>query len=436
MSGRSPRLLCTLVCLLWMLLGCAGRNAAPPRYRPVEELQKCGPDECVETYLKFRRWADAAHYRGRMPYHCDPGSELDGRPDPDVTRMIFVVHGAVGGTPESIPHIHIAPGLSQLRHVVNALRRAQKLDPSVDPGRLAIIAPTFQRTEEWQPYTDDDSRMWSWKGASYPRGTLAEYREAMSGIVKAESVSSFDVMDEFLRAAVVKFPNLEEVVLIGHSAGGQFVHRYAWMGVGVHEQLEAAGIRIRYVPTNPGSYAFPIPQRKVPPGRNSVPAGPGRGDTQSWRWITPKGCKDWDDWGHGLAQLSKAQGDRPIRAANYAIEHYLRPVDRKLARKAMRDPGSGTWDLAARRALTLMYASREIWHIQAATDHEYEDPGCSAALQGRSRYERFLAYQEIWTSKLGIAAPNLHFVALENASHPHSSKVVYSSDAGIHVLFH
>ncbi|MFO7567412.1 MAG: hypothetical protein R6X02_32515 [Enhygromyxa sp.] len=433
MLGRSQWL---LWCLLWTLLGCAGRNAGPPRYKPVEELQRCQPDECVQTYLKFRRWAHAEHFKGRMPYHCDPGSELDGRPDPKVTRMIFVVHGVYGPDADLLARLDEPPGLYQLRNVLYALRRAQKLDPSVDPERYAIIAPTFQRTDEWQPYTDDDPRVWSWTRASYPLGTVAEYREAMSGIVKAESVSSFDVLDEFLRAAVVKFPNLEDIVITGHSAGGQFVHRYVWMGVGVHEQLAAAGIRVRYMPANGGSYAFPLPQRKTPPGRGSVPPGPGRGDIQSWRWINPQGCKGWDDWGYGLGNLSKAKSDRPVRAANYAIDHYLRPHDRALARKALRNPGSAIWNRAARQALILMYASREVWHIQAATDHENTFPeNCRSQLEGRSRYERFINFQELWTRKLGVAAPDLHFVALE-ASHPHSSKVVYSSDAGIHLLFH
>lgn len=431
------RVATVLACLLLALLGCAARNATPPRYKPVEQLQKCSPDECVEAELRFRHWANAAHYRGRMPYHCDPGSELHGKPDPEVTRMIFVVHGVVGDKPESIKHIDTAPGLFQLRNVLAALRRAQKRDPELDPSTIAIIAPTFQRTNEWQPYSDKDPRVWSWSRASYPLGTLAERREAMSGIVKADAVSSFDVMDEFLRAAVIKFPNLDSIVIVGHSAGGQFVHRYVWMNVGVHEQLEARGIEIRYVPTNPGGYAFPIYQRKVPPGRSSVAPGPGRGDTHDWQWITPKGCKDWDDWGYGLAHLSKAEGDRPIRAANYAIEHYLRPHDRALARKAMRNPGSAIWGRAARQALIRMYASREVWHIQASNDHENTfAESCRASLQGRSRYERFIAFQEAWTTRIGIPTPNLHWVALDNASHPHSSRVVYTSDAGIHLLFY
>lgn len=431
---------CALLGLLWSSLGCAARKLEPPRYKPVDQLKRCGPNECVEAELRFRHWANAAHYRGRMPYHCDPGSELDGRPAPAVTRMIFVVHGVVGPSARVLFHLDTPPGLFQLRNVVNALRRAQRQDPSVDPKRIAIIAPTFQRTEQWQPYTDEDPRVWTWKRSTYNLGTLAKHREGKAGIVKAESVSSFDVMDEFIRAAVVKFPNLEDLVIVGHSAGGQFVHRYVWMGVGVHEAVEGQGIDIRYIPANPGAYAFPIWQRKLPPGRRRVPPGVGRGDTQSWPWINPKSCEDWDDWGYGIAHLSTALArdgsDRPIRAANYAIEHYLRPHDRRLARRARRNPGSRAWGRAARKALTLMYASREVWHIQAAGDHASTFPGnCRATLQGRSRFERFSNFQEAWTTRVGVDAPNLHFVALDT-THQHSSRAVYASDPGIHLLFH
>ncbi|PRQ01045.1 hypothetical protein ENSA5_27270 [Enhygromyxa salina] len=256
------------------------------------------------------------------------------------------------------------------------------------------------------------------------------------GIVKADSVSSFDVIDEFLRAAVVKFPKLDTVVVLGHSAGGQTVHRYALLGAGVHEHLDNEGIHVRYVPTNPGLYVFPLMTRKLPPGQTSLRPGVGRGDTGGWRWTAPRGCEGYDNWGYGLGGLDRAPGDRATRAANFAIDRYLRPVDRKLARQAMRDPGGRTWAKAARIALRMQYASREVWHIQAASDHAGTfGTNCKATVQGRSRFERFSNFQEAWTQLVGLDAPNLHFVALE-ASHPHSSRVVYASDAGIHLLFH
>ncbi|PRQ01044.1 hypothetical protein ENSA5_27260 [Enhygromyxa salina] len=173
---RVATALARLALSLAFILGvaaCAGRNAGPPPYKPAAELDQCEPGECVEAKLSFRRWANAEFHRGRMPYHCDPGSELDGRPNPAVTRMIFVVHGVVGTTPEALAQLHVPPGLVQLRSVTNALRRAEQLDPELDRSSIAIVAPTFQRTTQWQPYTDEDKRVWTWDRSTYNIGTLA-----------------------------------------------------------------------------------------------------------------------------------------------------------------------------------------------------------------------------------------------------------------------
>jgi hypothetical protein len=430
-----PHLLALLFALM-LSASCAGHKTKP-QYPSVDELVQCEPGECVEAELSFRHWADSEHHRGRMPYHCDPGSELDGPPNHAVTRMIFVVHGVIGSTPEKLARVVLPPGLLQLRNVNNALRRAQELDETLDPETIAIVAPSFQRNMAWQPYTDEDQRNWTWKASAWNTGMRAVEYETFVGIVKAEPVSSFDVFDEFMRAALIKFPNLEHLIIAGHSAGGQAVHRYAWLGVGIHERLESEGIHVRYMPANPGLYVFPLQVRKLPPGQRSVKPGVGAGDTGDWQWAAPSGCKGYDDWGYGLGALSKADGDRTMRAANYAIDQYLRPVDRKLARQAMREPGSAIWAEAARHALRLQYASREVWHIQAANDHEDAfGVNCRAAVQGRSRWERFSNFQEAWTRLVGLPAPDLHFVALEDASHAHSSRVVYASDAGIHLLFH
>ena len=89
-----PRTLARLALLTSLLAASAcAKQAAAPRYPAADELAQCQAGDCVEAELSFRHWADAAYHRGSMPYHCDSGSELDGPPDPAVTRMIFVVHG-------------------------------------------------------------------------------------------------------------------------------------------------------------------------------------------------------------------------------------------------------------------------------------------------------------------------------------------------------
>ncbi|MFV8754735.1 hypothetical protein ACNOYE_29665 [Nannocystaceae bacterium ST9] len=422
-----------LLALTLLMIGCAGRHAGP-NYKSLDELSKCRPGECVDAKLEFIHWADSEHFRGRMPYYCDPGSELDGPPDRGVTRMIFVLHGVVGDNPESIAKLVVAPGLNQFRNVVAALRIAEKSDPELRAQAIAIIAPNFQRTDEWQPWTDEDKRAWTWTRSTWNKGTRSLLREARSGAIKADSVSSFDVFDEFLRAALIKFPALEQIVVVGHSTGAQAVHRYALLGVGVHERLASEGIAIRYVVANPGAYAFPLVRRKLPPGRSTVPPGEGPGNTLDWRWGVPKGCEGWDEWGYGLEHLDG--NERAVRAVDFAIDTYLREADRKLARQGSREVGSREWDKAARQALILQYASREVWHMQASGDVEGTYGGdCPSTLQGRSRFERFSNFQEAWQTLLGVPAPGLHFVAIEGLDNQHSSRSVYGSAAGMHVLF-
>ena len=431
-----PRMLLALSLGLLALAGCRNRNASGPAYPSLDELARCEEGECVETSLTFRHWADAGYYRGRIPYHCTPGSELDGPQNPAVTRMILGIHGVISDV-NGYVDVNAAPGLNHVRYVDQALLRAQRSDPSLKRESIAIIAPTFQRTQLWQPYTDEDKRYWTWASADYKFGADSAENRGFAGAVRAEPVSAFDVLDEFLRAALITFPNLEQIVIVGHSAGGQTVHRYALLGVGVHERLVREGIAIRYMPADGAHYTFPMMTRKLEPGRASVRPATGDANTGSWHWDAPRGCKGYDDWAYGLSGLADLPYDRAQRAADYAIDQYLQDVDRKLARQARNDDYGRTWDKAARIALRLQYASREIWHFQADTDTDSSFPEhCAIQVQGRSRFERFMHFEEAWTTQVGIPAPDLHFVRLANPRHHHSSVVVYTSEEGLHVLFH
>ncbi len=76
------------------------------------------------------------------------------------------------------------------------------------------------------------------------------------------SLSSFDFVDEVLWKLAKKsvFPNLQHIVVTGHSAGGQFANRYA-MSSKVYGSL---GVPVEYVVANPSSYAWPDGVRPLP----------------------------------------------------------------------------------------------------------------------------------------------------------------------------
>ena len=120
-------------------------------------------------------------------------------------------------------------------------------------------------------------------------------------------VTSFDAADEVLRALARKgvFPNLKAIIMAGHSAGGQFVSRYA-MANQTHEQL---GVPVMYVVANPSSYAYLDATR---PTASAIPANVAAGAP----WYTAvapatplapfvpypdaQNCSGYDSWPYGL----------------------------------------------------------------------------------------------------------------------------------------
>lgn len=94
---------------------------------------------------------------------------------------------------------------------------------------------------------------WSCGGDSWRSGGAA---------ASHKELTSFDFMDAILKKLANRqtFPNMQAIVVAGHSAGGQFVARYE-MANRVHETL---GVPVSYVVANPSSYAWPDATRPLP----------------------------------------------------------------------------------------------------------------------------------------------------------------------------
>ena len=83
-------------------------------------------------------------------------------------------------------------------------------------------------------------------------------------------VSSYAGLDRMVDAFLTssRFPAMREIVVAGHSAGGQVVHRFA--ATTEHKAAES-GIGFRYVVTNPSTYLYPGPEREDAAGDFTVP---------------------------------------------------------------------------------------------------------------------------------------------------------------------
>ncbi|MEC3978245.1 hypothetical protein [Amycolatopsis sp. H20-H5] len=149
-----------------------------------------------------------------------------------------------------------------------------------------IIAPHFQIAED-KPAARE---------VSWTNGDDTSWKDGGDSVSPA-GISSFTVIDEILTKLADKqrFPALTRITLAGHSAGGQFVQRYAVGGVA---PAQLPGVSFRYVTANPSSYLYFTPDR---------PVGTG----------LPGSCPAYDDYKYGLnhlnAYLGEFTGDQLIK---------------------------------------------------------------------------------------------------------------------------
>jgi len=242
-------------------------------------------------------------------------------------------------------------------------------DPSRDWRRKTIVlAPYFQEKGDAR---DRRREAW-WKGDWVTGGS--------SG-----GVSSYEVIDTLVaRLRNGTFPNLKWVVITGHSAGGQFVQRYAaFTDVDLRSGPNTA--LVKFVPSNPSSYLY----------LNGYRYNDAVSD-----WVIPHGkkCKGYDAFKYGLQDLDDYAEDR---GADWARDHLPKRQIELLA---------GTADVVADESFD---ASRE------------------AMWQGRSRYQRaqlFHAFMDHFFS------PN-HFRITPVPGVGHDHRQIYASAEARHALY-
>jgi pimeloyl-ACP methyl ester carboxylesterase len=220
-----------------------------------------------------------------------------------------------------------------------------------------------------------DEVAWSCTGDSWRSGGDATNREKLT---------SFDFADELLRRLADKkvFPNLRLIVMAGHSAGGQFVDRYA-MANRVHETL---GVPLKYVVSNPSSYAYLDNMRPSPDGMEFHALGEG------------KACPAANQWPYGLER----------RVTGYTA---------KLSDEQLRK------QLAERPVLYLM-GEIDILPLGGF------DSSCGAMAQGANRRARGEAFARYVNLKYG-AHHTLMMVSLCG----HNARCMFTAESALPVLF-
>jgi pimeloyl-ACP methyl ester carboxylesterase len=285
----------------------------------------------------------------------------------EVTRAIVVLHGALRNAEGSF----------------TAIQRAKAM--AGEAGRhVLILAPQFlSEVDEVRHPIPLDVPVWSVDG--WKDGGLSEIRRDDS---TDRRFSSFALLDALLQMLSDRkqWPALDLVVLAGHSAGGQFVQRYAAAGR-APTVLSHHGIRTRFVVANPSSYLY-FDERR-PTAHGFAPFPQAR-------------CRGFDHYKYGL------EDPNPYVAA--------------LTPQALR------WHYARRQVIYLLGT------LDADAAHPFLDRSCAAGAQGPTRLARGQAYFRYLPLVLGREVVQRHHqVLVEGVGHDHRG--MFQSLCGVAWLF-
>jgi pimeloyl-ACP methyl ester carboxylesterase len=274
------------------------------------------------------------------------------KPQPDINRAVLVLHGV-------------------LRNADVYYRTALAAQAAAgDAGRTSLmIAPQFLAGIDIAPNHLPADTL-HWKTVGWEAGDNAE---------GPAPISSFAALDAILARLADRslFPHLTQVVVAGHSGGGQVVQRYAIAGQG-EVALTRAGVAVRYVVANPSSYAYFSAERPEPVGN----------------------CTGFNDWEYGMEHL-------PAYLAG-----------------------------ASAAALEQRYVARRVIYLLGTADtnpnHPALDRSCMAEAQGPFRYARGKAYVGAMRARDG-GTP--HHVQWDVAGVGHDGDRMFTSACGLTALF-
>jgi len=249
-----------------------------------------------------------------------------------IRRILFFQHGVNDNAVAYFGYAHYAA------------RQAGRLDETL------IISPQLLGDDKLQ--SAPPTNMIYWTGGRFWGGLSAS---ASAPYPRSERLSSFALLDSLLSQLTTNtalFPQLEEIVISGHSGGGQFVNRYAATSPFERTMLPPGrGIIMRYVVMNPSSYMY-FDRKRYDPTTLNLNAG-------IINFVEPSApSADYNEYGYGLE----------------ALYEYPSQV------------GSNN--------MVAQYPNRKVIYMAGADDTSNADLDTSAAgmLEGANRYERSLIY--------------------------------------------
>lgn len=233
-----------------------------------------------------------------------------------VSTVVIVVHG------------DSRTACDQARYVAEAAGDRGQL------GQTLIVAPRFLTVDDAEAATA--GRLY-WSDGGWKSGSPS----LVSPYLRPTTVSSYDVLDAFVERATSTqvLPDLQRVVIAGHSAGGQLVNRYA---ASAHVDVGRAGVSLRYVVANPSSYLYFDNRR------------PDAGGFRTLTAAEVSACSSYNKYKYGLDKLnayaSTSPQPLPTRYAGARVDYLLGELDTDRSDSSLDTTCAANWQGTTRLA--------------------------------------------------------------------------------------
>lgn len=274
------------------------------------------------------------------------------------TRAVIVIHGQGR---------HAYNSYNQIYNAAEAENKTQE---------TIIVAPQFLTTVdviEWEL----SSNYCFWSGAT--EWTGGSMNHSVSDHPTEYLISSFTIMDSLLTHLNQTFTNLNSIIVIGHSAGGQFVNRYA----GAHSLPFES--KIKHVVSAPSHYLYFNEERVI--NEFIFPL----------EWGIPSNCSNYNNYRYGLENLNNYM----VQVGQDSIIHRYK-----------------------RRSITYIIGSED---FGGTTD-------CQSLAQGENRKKRSLTYYNYLSHYFGSSVLEQQKIAIISGA-DHDSGLIYNSNCVKSVMF-
>jgi hypothetical protein len=285
-----------------------------------------------------------------------------------IKRAVIVIHGVLRNADEYYAHMMQAVKLAGYQ--TNTL----------------VIAPQFLLEEDLTQFEQTDNVLF-WGGETGEGWKKGDDSLSTEDNPRPAAVSAFEVVDWMIEYIVFKgkFPNLTDLVVIGHSAGGQYVNRYA-AGTRIGDLLPDH-IHLRFIVANPSTYVYFTKERLLADRTNEF-AIPDMADS------------DYNDYKYGLDKLNR----------------YMANI------------GAQT--------IQQLYPKKDVVYLLGGEDiqeaHLEQTP--NAMLQGQHRLERGQVYYHYLKHVFGDAITQTQKIAIiPCVGHDHAA--IFKSEAGVKYIF-